>query len=450
MLTLPDEIINLCQPFEELFHSRTWKKAQILLIGAILSPGKRTVSSALRVMGLGDQTNFAAYHHVLNRARWSSLEMSRTLLGLLIRHLAPDGPLIFGMDETVERRRGKRISAKGIYRDGVRSSKGHFVKASGLRWISLMYLAHIPFAERIWALPFLTVLAPSERYYQTLGKPPKKLTHWATQMVIQLRRWLPDRYLVVVADSSYAVLELLKFCQSMSKPVTFVTRLRLDAALHEPPPPRRPGQKGRPRAVGGRLPSLKSLLDEPTTLWTSVAVNWYDATIREVQITSGTALWYNRGKGPVPLRWVLIRDPFNQFKPQALLCTDINVEAVQVIEWYVMRWQLEVTFQEVRTHLGVETQRQWSDLAIARTTPLLFGLFSWVTLATAHSDQTELVGSAAWYQKPLPTFSDAIASVRRALWPASAILYMSDSDNDVQIISQALVNRMIHTLCYAA
>jgi len=280
MLTLPDEIINLCQPFEVLFHSKTWKKAQILLIGAILAPGKRTVSSALRVMGLGEQTNFAAYHHVLNRAVWSSLELSQVLLGLLIRYLAPDGPLVFGMDETVERRRGKRISAKGIYRDGVRSSKGHFVKASGLRWISLMYLTYIPFAARIWALPFLTVLAPSERYYQKLGKPHKKLTDWATQMIIQLRRWLPDRYLVVVADSSYSVLELLKFCQSMSKPVTFITRLRLDAALHEPPPPRRPGQRGRSRVVGMRLSSLKSLLDDPTTCWTSVAVNWYDATVQ--------------------------------------------------------------------------------------------------------------------------------------------------------------------------
>ena len=450
MLTLPDEIINLFEPFEILFHTPTWKKVQILLIGAILSPGKRTVSSALRVMGLGGEANFALYHHVLNRARWSSLELSRVLLGLLIRYLAPEGPLVFGMDETVERRRGKRISAKGIYRDGVRSSKGHFVKASGLRWISLMYLAYIPFAGRIWALPFLTVLAPSERYYQKLGQAHKKLTHWAIQMISQLRRWLPDRYLVMVA--SYSVLELLKFCQSLTQPVTFITRLRLDAALHELPPPRRPSQKGRPRIVGMRLPTIKSLLEAPTTSWVSVAVNWYDATIRELQIVSDTALWYNRGKGPVFIRWVLIRDPFNQLEPQALLCTDMDIEPVQIIEWFVMRWQLEVTFQEARKHLGVETQRQWSDRAIARTTPVLFGLFSWVTLAShlVHTDETKLVGSAAWYDKPLPTFSDAIASVRRTLWPTSAILCMSDSDDDIRKIPRALLNRMIDTLCYAA
>ena len=245
------------------------------------------MTSALRVMGLSGQSGFALYHHVLNRAAWSSLQVSGVLLSLLIRHLdTGDGPLVFGIDETLERRRGQRITAKGIYRDAVRSSASHFVKASGLRWISLMWLASIPWAKRHWALPFLTVLAPSERYYQQLGKAPKKLTDWARQssgepaesMILQLRRWLPDRALVVVADSSYAVLDLLHFCQSLSHPVTFITRLRLDAALYEPAPPRRPGQVGRPRLKGKRLPTLKHLLDHPTTVWTAATVPWYDGT----------------------------------------------------------------------------------------------------------------------------------------------------------------------------
>ena len=202
MLTLPVAIITLLEPFSVLFDARTWRKAQILLVGAVLAPGKRTVTSALRVMGLSEETGFAVYHHVLNRAVWSPLKVSRVLLSLLIGHLGTgDGPLVFGIDETLERRRGQRIRAKGIYRDAVRSSAGHFVKASGLRWISLMWLAPIPWAKRHWALPVLTVLAPSERYYQRLGKTPKKLTDWARQMIIQLRRWLPDRSLVIVGDS---------------------------------------------------------------------------------------------------------------------------------------------------------------------------------------------------------------------------------------------------------
>ena len=264
MLTVPDAIIPILEPFSTLFDRRTWMKVQLLLVGTILSPGKRTVSSALQAMGLSDDATFAKYHHVLNRAVWSPMKLSETLVGLLVRYLgSTQAPLVFGIDETLERRRGKRISAKGIYRDGVRSSKGHFVKASGLRWISLMYLANIPWAERTWALPVLTVLAPSERYYQRLGRTHKKLTDRARQMIIQLRRWLPDYALVLVADSSYAVLELLHFCQSMANPVTFITRLRLDAALYEPAPPRYPGQMGRPRVKGERLPTLKSLLESP-------------------------------------------------------------------------------------------------------------------------------------------------------------------------------------------
>lgn len=359
---------------------------------------------------------------------------------------------MFGIDETLERRRGKRISAKGIYRDSVRSSKSQLVKASGLRWISLMYLTYIPWAQRSWALPVLTVLAPSERYYQRLGRAPKRLTDRARQMILQLRRWLPHRHLVLVADSSYAVLELLHFCQSLVQPVTFITRLRLDAALFEPAPPRLPGQTGRPRRKGPRLPPLQQLLSCPTTQWTEVTVHWYDGTLRSLQIASSTAVWYHAGLPAVPIRWVLIRDPVGAFEPQALLCTQLSVEPVQIIEWFVLRWQLEVTFQEARTHLGVETQRQCSDLAIGRTTPALLGLFSWVTLA-AHllpADQGTPVRSAAWYEKPLPTFSDAIALVRRALWPASATFGMSGSEPEMPKVPVSMFNRLVDTLCYAA
>jgi hypothetical protein len=315
-----------------------------------------------------------------------------------------------------------------------------------------MWLAPIPWAKRHWALPVLTVLAPSERYYQRLGKTPKKLTDWARQMIIQLRRWLPHRPLVIVGDSSYAVLELLRFCQSLSHPVTFITRLRLDAALHEPAPPRCPGQIGRPRLKGRRLAALKQLLDEPTTCWLTVAVNWYDSTVRTLQFASGAAVWYNRGNGPVSIRWVLIRDPLGEFKPQALLCTDLGIGPIQIIEWFVLRWQLEVTFQEVRTHLGVETQRQWSDRAIARTTPALLGLFSWVTLAAniLHADRTIPTRSAAWYVKSLPTFSDTIALVRKRLWLASETFRMSPLEGDMLKISRPMFDRIIDSLCYAA
>ena len=453
MLTLPDTIISLLTPFSTLFHRRTWLKSQLLLVGAILAPGKRTVTSALRVMGLEDDRNFARYHHVLSRAVWQPLQLGRTLLWLLLQHMDQgDGSLVFGIDETLERRRGGRIKAKGIYRDGVRSSGRHFVKASGLRWVSLMWLATIPWARRTWALPILTVLAPSERYYRKMGRTPKKLTDWARQIILQLRKWLPHRPLVLVADSSYAVLDLLHFCQSLAQPVTFITRLRLDAALYEPAPPRQPGQNGRPRVKGNRLPTLKELLDFPGTCWAKASPAWYDGTTRTVEVASQTALWYHSGKHPVPIRWVLIRDPLGQFRPQALLSTDLGATPVQIVEWFVLRWQLEVTFQEVRAHLGVETQRQWSDRAIARTTPALFGLFSWVSLA-GHLSQREgpaIPRPAAWYAKPLPTFADAIASVRRDLWQASGSFSISEGEPEVTKVPTLLFNRLIDSLAYAA
>ena len=422
MLTLPGAILPVLIPFATLFRRPTWQKAQVLLVGAILSPGIRTVASALRVMGLSGDPNYARYHHVLNQTVWSPLQVSQVLLRLLLQQLdRNDGPLVFGIDETLERRRGPQIGALGIYRDAVRSSRSYVVRASGLRWISLMWLGRIPWAGRYWALPVLTALAPSERYYRERGRPHKKLTDWARQMILQLRCWLPNRYLVLVGDSGYAVLDLLHFCQSLRESVIFITRLRLDAGLYAPVPPRLPGQNGRPRVKDVRLPTLKeqlgkALLNQPAVPWTTASVAWYDNTTRTVEIASQTALWYHAGKPPVPIRRVLVRDPKGEFDSQALLCTELAVAPAQILEWFVLRWQLEVTFQEVRSHLGVETQRPWSDRAIARTTPILLGLFSWIALA-AHLLQKQrplIHRAAAWYAKPAPTFVDAIALVRRS------------------------------------
>ncbi len=461
MLTLPDAIVSLLIPFATLFTSPTWRKAQVLLVGAILTPGQRTVAAALRVMGLSDDQNYARYHEVLNRAVWSSRAVARILLVLLLQHLdRGDGPLIFGIDETLERRRGAKIKARAIYRDPVRSSRQQLVKASGLRWISLMWLGHVPWAGRRWALPVLTVLAPSTRYYRQQGRRHKKLTDWARQMIMQLRRWLPQRPLALVGDNSYAVLDLLHCCQSLREPVTLIARLRLDAALYAPAPARQPGQNGRPPLKGARRPALKTILDQPQVTWASVAVAWYDGATRTVELTSQTAVWYRSGKPPVLIRWVLIRDPQGSFATQALLCTDPAADPTQILEWFVPRWQLEVTpyqvrgrlFQEVRTHLGVETQRQWSDLAIARTTPVLLGLFSWTTLA-AHGLQKQrpmIQRRAAWYDKPLPTFVDAIALVRRHLWLESEGFSTSAVDPDTQELPVALYHRLVDSLAYAA
>ena len=417
----------------------------------MLAPGKRTVTAALRVMGLSGEVHFENYHRVLSRAVWSSRHASRILLQLLLdAFVALEAPVILGIDETIERRRGAQIAAKGIYRDPVRSSKEFFVKTSGLRWICLMLLAPIPWIGRVWALPFLTVLAPSERYHEERHERHKKITDWAWQMLRQVRRWLPGRRLVVVADSAYAVLALLAACAGLSNPVIMITRLRLDAALYDPAPPRGPGAKGRPRKKGARQPTLAARLADPATVWQRREVRWYGGSAREVELASGTAVWYHSGEPVVPIRWVLTRDPLGPFEAQALLCTDLTVAPEQIVAWFVLRWQVEVTFEETRRHLGVETQRQWSDLATVRTTPALLGLFSLVTLLVHHllHGKDLPTQSAAWYAKATPSFSDALALLRLELWPAR-IIWRSPAQPDMVEIPRGLLDCLTETLAFA-
>jgi len=428
-----------------------WQHAQVLLIGAILVPGRRTVTAVLRIMGLSEERQFQTYHRVLSRAAWSSWALSRTLLKMLVQTFVPTGPIICGLDDTIERRGGAKIKAKGIYRDPVRSSHGHFVKASGLRWLSLMLLAPIPWTHRTWALPFLTCLAPSERFYIKKARAHKKLTDWGRQMVMQLRRWLPKRQLVIVADSSFAAILWLFQLSQLPGQIGLIVRFRMDAALYEPAPThRRPGQRGRTPKKGKRLPTLQQVAQNNKTKWQRVTIpDWYGTGRRIVQIVSNTAIWYHSGQPPLPIRWVLIRDPKGKFKTQALLSTDLNVKPVQMIKWFVLRWQLEVTLHEVREHLGVETQRQWSDRAILRTTPALLALFSLVTLiAHQHAKRRKLpIRQAAWYHKTQPTFSDALALVRRQIWQHECFPLVA-SPADHSKMPATVQNRLLSALCY--
>jgi len=412
---VPPVLVSLMAAFRSFFTAPVWDHVLVLVTGAILTPGKRTVSAVLRIMGLSEAADFALYHHVLSQAHWDSRVIARRLLSLILERLLPSGPVIIGIDDTIERRWGDKIAARGIYRDPVRSSHGHFVKASGLRWLAFMAMIPLPWATRRWALPFLTILAPSQRSDDTKGRRHKTLTDWARQGILQVRRWMPNRLIVIVADSSFAVIELIA---AVRRHVCFVTRLRLDANLFEPAPERR-GGRGRPRKKGCKLRKLAEVLTDKATVWTAITMaEWYGGKRCRLEYVTGTAIWYHGGLPPVPIRWVLVRDPTGTRKPQAFLCTDLDATPAAILGWFVHRWSMETTFQETREHLGIETQRQWSDLAIARSTPALFGLFSLVTLWAAEAKGAAALHprSAAWYVKDEPTFSDAIATVRRVLW----------------------------------
>ena len=418
MVPLPETIIAILTPFAPLFTRPVWGHAQVLLIGALLCRGLCTVAAVLRVMGLGEEKRFGKYHRVLSQARWSGLQGAKILLGLLVVLLPPGWPVWVGVDETIERRQGRKIRAKGRYRDAVRSTKQVVVKCYGLKWISMMLLVPLPWSSRVWALPFLTVLAPSKRANETLARRHKTTIDWTLQMVKVVSRWLRGRNWTLVGDGTYACVGLALACAAEGSTVRLISRLRLDARLYNFPVSV-PGRRGpKPQKGRKKRKALKDRIDEARRRGKLIEVAWYGGERKRVRVLSGVCLWYLSGLPPVPIRWVLVVDPSGKHDPEAFFSTDRTMKPQQIVEGFVWRWNVEVTFEESRRHLGVETQRQWSDLAIARTNPVLLGLFSLVCLIAHHLTATmKLVpASTAWYLKTEATFSDVLALVRRAIW----------------------------------
>jgi hypothetical protein len=440
MQTLPAELLNLIVVFQPLFTKPTWEYAKVLLLGALLARGQRTLTACLRVVGLSDEKAFQNYHRVLNRARWSAWQASRILLGLLLILLPPDGVVVIGADDTIERRRGKQIKGLGCYRDPVRSSHKYVVKCFGLKWLALMLLVKLPWSSRVWALPFLTVLCRAQQAGQTakvwhtrrhtkkkrkakvvpvkaMPRQHKTAIDMLMILIRQVHRWLPQRLVVLVVDGGYAAVKLALVC-SQTPNLALVTRLRWDASLHHAPTPRTAGQRGPTPSKGARQRSLKQWVARRDTAWEENEITWYGGQKKNLLLFSRTALWYTPGEAPVAIRYVITRDPEGKLRDEVFASTKLDATPAQIIEWVVMRWSVETTFEEAREHLGLETQRQWSDLAIARTTPCLLGLFSLVVLLTQRlqPDGQVPVLTAAWYQKPEATFSDCLILVRKHLW----------------------------------
>ncbi len=515
---LPEVIISLLTAFEVCFTKPTWRHAQILLIGAILCTGKRTVTSCMRVMGLSNEKNFDRYHNVLRNAVWSGLQASKILLGLLIILLPKGFPIIILMDETLERRKGKKIKAKGCYRDSCRSTKSLVIKAFGLKWQCATIIVPMPWSNRHWALPFMTVLCQPNRFADSVlgykvvmmsklkqilisghigyhkGKMyyinkdgvltqfPEKLNKQLTKgvnktnspgkncklikrninelgaknmmlftelcgqksikhktsidcaiiMMKKISRWL-KRSWILVGDGGFACMKLALEC--IDNDVTLLSRLRLDAALYELLPDIATKKRGRQAVKGAKVKTLAERTKTPELNWMEQEIAWYKGEIKIVKLLTGINLWYTAGYKPVMIRWVIVQD-IKSGRFEAFFSTDIKLSAEKIVEYYVLRWNIECTFQEVRAHLGVETQRQWSDKAINRSTPALMGLFSVVCLI-AHkltNGQSLPVSSTAWYTKANhATFSDVIAYVKQAITTGKYLNRCEINDEFVQI-----------------
>ena len=451
MNCLPQEIMVVLFAFAPLFSAPGWANASVLAIGTILCIGKRTVTSALKIMGLKDEKHFTNYHRVLNRTKWNILNGSKILLGLIVAVIPENWPLIILVDETIERRKGEKIKMKGCYRDAVRSSHNKVVHCFGLKWISMMAVVELPWAKRPWALPFLTVLAPSKKYDKEKNRRHKTTVDWSCQMIMLIRRWQPTKKIVLVGDGAYAAIKLVLCCIGLSVPVSLVSRLRLDAGLYDFPEPEQPGKRGPKPQKGKKLKKLEDRVKDPSTVWTSIVINWYDGILRTLEITSGVCLWYSPGQPPVPIKWVLVRDPKGELRTEAFFCTDTTASENDILRWFILRWNIEVTFEELRAHLGFETQREWSDLAIARTTPALFGMFSIIILMALEliKDNTMTVLNCAWYKKSEPTFSDVIALVRRHIWYSRKYMN-SPRTPELSNFDEVFREILLDVVCYAA
>jgi hypothetical protein len=414
---LPEALILVLAPFAPLFSPRVWRHAQTLPLGALLAPGARTVTAALRGRGLSGERHCPTYQRVLNRAMGSARQGGRIVLERLVTCLGPPGaPVGLGADDTVARRSGRQITAKGAYRDAVRATKQHVLHGVGVQWGSMMLVVPGPWARRLGALPSLTARCwPAQKR----GCPrPKTSVDWVRQMRPQVRRWLPGRKLVWVVDGGLAAVALA--LAWVKRQVVMVWRLRWEAARSHRPGPRPPGKRGPNPLPGKRHRRLQAWAERSDTPWEPVAVDGYGGQRKNLWGFSPTALWYTPRLPPVAIRDVLVGDPEGKLRLEAWFCPDVQATPLERVPWVVMRWSVEVTRAEARAHLGFETPRQWSEKAIARTSPALLALSSRVTLLALPLSQGGQIAVPVtpWSHKAEPTCADCLALVRQHLWRA--------------------------------
>jgi hypothetical protein len=416
MTTLPHPILTILQPFATIFRQeRVFRKALTLLIGCILCIGGVTVCAALRAIGLNTDKTYSRFHRLLNHDYWNMMLASKILLQMIVKAF-PQKILTFAVDDTIERRRGKKIKAKGIFKDPIGTGTGKHITCSGLRWVPIMILLRVPFMRRTVALPFMVPLSLSERTAAKIGRRHKSPQRIAEQVCFLLRRWFPEQMISLVADAGYTTTGLFRTCQKLN--IQLVTRARSNLRLYKRAPART-GKRGRPRIKGERLPPLKELRDGSDLEWTQATVEGYSSSIDMRLVATLDCLWDSIEAGCIEVRLVFVKTPGdNPEDPVFCLITSAPLLSTeQIVGFYSMRWSQEVTHREVREHLGMETQRQWSDLAIERSTPLIFGLYSLIFLCIHqfYGEEGVCPAQVAWYHKKEPAFGDLLNAIRELI-----------------------------------
>ena len=362
MPNLPSTMITVLSIFLPLFSSPTYNNFLLLFYGHILCKGRRTITEILKRIGLKNIKNFSKYHDFFRKAKWSSLKGAQILFVRLVACVP--GEILVSIDSTIERRKGSKIKSLGIQRDPVRSTRQRKVLVPGLNWLVCALHIKLPGCSRPWALPFLSILMPPKHPLSTSlnkkdvtsSKKHKTMTEWTCQVAMLLRRWLgPNKKISITVDNAFATYALANKC--IDYDVVLISRMRMDARTFEFPL-ESPKKRGRKKLVGQRLPTFKTMLEDTAIVWNTLELNWYGGERKKIEYLTGCCLWYGYGIRPVPIKWILTREPNRNATAAVLFSTDIEMMIETVIENFICRWQLEVTFEEARRHLGMETQRQ--------------------------------------------------------------------------------------------
>jgi len=414
MYSLPSTAEPLFMSFSIAFTQPTFQRIVLLLAGGILATGRRTVAAVYHVMRPLTRGHVSTYHRVFSRAVWSLWPLGKVLATAVLRFIPADEPVLVPMDDTTAQHRGKHVYGKGCHHDGVRSAHKHVVFRWGHRWVVLAISVRFPFTSRRWALPVLCALYRPEELNRAEGRRHKTPPLLARQLMAALIHWFPQRKFIFLGDGGYASHELARFCHRHRGHATLISRFYAKANLYARPSKR--SRLGRPRLKGRKLPQPQATVARRKRKLATVS--WYGGSQRRVQYVSDKALWYKGGHGLVPIRWVFVRDVSGTHRDEYFYTTDPHLAPTRIISWFTARWSIETTFQEVRAHLGFETPRQHVKTSVLRTAPCLLGLFSVICVIFARYAKRHRIKlrSTEWYAKAEPTFSDAIATVRRLFW----------------------------------
>jgi hypothetical protein len=411
---LPKPVRTVFDPLEPAFTRPTHRRFILLAVAAILTLGGRSIANLLRCLGALAPGHPTSYHRVFSRRRWSSWALARRFTATVLARFVPQGPIELAGDDTVTEHPGPKVYGKGCHRDPVRSTHSFTAFRWGHKWVVLAVLVHFPFTSRRWALPLLMALYQPEEDNRRQGRRHKTPPQLLRQMLRVLLRWFPDRRFVCTGDGTYATHELAELATRYPRQLTFLSRFYADANLVAPPPSY--SGKGRPRVKGADLPDPAEAVRSTQTRQ-SLEVAWYGGGRRRVEVVTGTGCWYKGGRPLVAVRWVFVHDLTGTHRDEYFFTTEPAMSPATVIETYTGRWNIETTFQEVRSYLGVETTRGWSRDTVLRVSPCLFGLYTVVAWLYAELPaRYARMRVVDWPGKRDVTFSDAITAVRRWLW----------------------------------